>query len=174
MLPEVSMRPIVSSPLLGSGESMERGQQAERLAVIEHPSLPQKPVRPKRSKWFAAAFALALLIGAGSAGAAEMLDHRIRGSRDLTTIIDRDLIVALPYLATPGQECRKRRSFILVCTALVAAFACAIGAAVFLGISVDFSWFDHSGIDVFDLSSEVTAFTTRRLTRRPARCHGKN
>ena len=58
---------------------MERGQQAERLQVIEQPSLPQKPVKPKRSKWFAVAVALAAAAGAGCVGAAEMLDRRIRG-----------------------------------------------------------------------------------------------
>ena len=96
-----------------------------------------------------------------------MLDHRIRGSRELMDIIDRDLIVALPYLATPGEERRKRRNFILVCAVLVAAFACAIAAAVYLGISVDFSWFDRSWMDVFNSSTAVTVFA-RRLTRRPA------
>ena len=45
------------------GESMERGQQGERLQVIEQPSLPQKPVRPQRVKWYGAAFALAGMFG---------------------------------------------------------------------------------------------------------------
>ena len=85
------------------GESMERGQQAERLQVIEQPSLPQKPVKPKRSKWFAVAVALAALAGTGCVSAAEMLDRRIRGSRELIKIVDRDLIVTLPYLSTPGE-----------------------------------------------------------------------
>ena len=129
------------------GESMERGQQAERLQVIEQPSLPQKPVKPKRSKWFAVAFALAALTGAGCVGAAEMLDRRIRGSRELIRIVDRDLIVTLPYLSTPGEERRKRRNVILICLVLVAAFAGAIAAAIILGISVDSSWFDRSRID---------------------------
>ena len=129
------------------GESMERGQQAERLQVIEQPSLPQKPVKPKRSKWFAVAFALAALAGTGCVGAAEMLDRRIRGSRELIKIVDRDLIVTLPYLSTPGEERRKRRNLILICLVLVAVFAGAIAAAIILGISVDSSWFDRSWID---------------------------
>jgi len=129
------------------GESMERGQQAERLEVIEHPSLPQKPVRPKKLKWFAAAFAVAAMIGAGTLGAAEMLDRRIRGSRELMGIIDRDLIVAVPYVATPGEERRKRRNFILICVLLLAVFAGAIAAALNLGVSVDFSSFDRSWLD---------------------------
>lgn len=129
------------------GESMERGQEAERLEVIEHPSLPQKPVRPKKVKWFAAAFAVAAMIGAGSLGAAEMLDRRIRGSRELMGIIDGDLIVTVPYVATPGEERRKRRNFILICIALLAVFAGAIAVALNLGVSVDFLSFDRSWLD---------------------------
>jgi uncharacterized protein involved in exopolysaccharide biosynthesis len=129
------------------GESMERGQQGERLQVIEQPSLPQKPVRPKKLKWFAVAFGLAGMIGAGSIFAAEMLDGSIRGSRELTGIVDRHLIVTIPYLTTPGEQYRKRRNFILLCTALVAVLAAAIAAAVIKGVSIDFSWFDRSWID---------------------------
>lgn len=129
------------------GESMERGQQGERLQVIEQPSIPQKPVRPKKLKWFAVAFGLAGMIGAGSIFAAEMLDGSIRGSRELTGIIDRHLIVTIPYLSTPGEQYRKRRNFILLCTAVVAVLAAAIAVAVIKGISIDFSWFDRSWID---------------------------
>jgi uncharacterized protein involved in exopolysaccharide biosynthesis len=129
------------------GESMERGQQGERLQVIEQPSLPQKPVRPKKLKWFAVAFGLAGMIGAGSIFAAEMLDGSIRSSRELTGIVDRHLIVTIPYLTTPGEQYRKRRNFILLCTALVAVLAAAIAAAVIKGVSIDFSWFDRSWID---------------------------
>jgi hypothetical protein len=126
---------------------MERGQQGERLQVIEQPSLPQKPIRPQRLKWFAVAFGLAAMFGAGSVAAAEMLDGSIRGSRELAGIIDRHLIVTIPYLSTPGEERRKKRYVILVCTGLFAALAAAITIAVIIGISVDFSWFDRSWLD---------------------------
>lgn len=129
------------------GESMERGQQGERLQVIEQPSLPQRPVRPKRLKWFAAAFVLAGMTGAACVFAIEMLDGSIRGSSALAGIVDRNLILTIPYLATAGEERRKRRNFILLCMALVGVLAAVIVAAVIKGITVDFSWFDHSLID---------------------------
>ena len=129
------------------GESMERGQQGERLQVIEQPSLPQKPVRPQKTKWFAVAFALAGIIGAGSVAAAEMLDGSIRSSRDLARIVDRHLIVTIPYLSTPGEQYRKRRNIVLVCALLIGVLAAAIAFAVVEGISVDFSFFDRSWLD---------------------------
>jgi uncharacterized protein involved in exopolysaccharide biosynthesis len=129
------------------GESMERGQQGERLQVIEQPSVPQKPVRPKKLKWFAAAFALAGMVGAAFVYGAEVLDGSIRSSRDLTRLVDRHLIVTIPYLSTPGEQRRKRRNIILLCTALVTVLGAAIAVAVIEGISIDFSWFDRSWLD---------------------------
>jgi capsular polysaccharide biosynthesis protein len=129
------------------GESMERGQVGERLRVIEQPSLPQKPVRPQRPKWYAVAFVLAGMIGAGAVFAAEMLDGSIRGSRDLGRVVDKHLIVTIPYLSTPGEEYRKRRNLILLCTALVAVLAAAIALAVAKGVSIDFFWVDQSWMD---------------------------
>jgi len=129
------------------GESMERGQQGERLQVIEQPSLPQKPVRPQKLKWFAVAFALAGMLGAGTVIAAEELDGSIRGSRELAGIIDRHLIVSIPYLSTPGEERRKRRKLILLCAALIIVLGAVIVTAVIEGISIDFFSFDPSWID---------------------------
>jgi capsular polysaccharide biosynthesis protein len=129
------------------GESMERGQQGERLQVIEQPSAPQKPVRPQRLKWYAVAFALASIIGAGCVYGTEMLDGSIRGSRDLERVIDKHLIVAIPYLSTPGEDYRRRRNLVLICTAIIAALTALIIVAVIKGVSVDFLWLDRSWID---------------------------
>ena len=129
------------------GESMERGEQGERLQVIEQPALPQTPVRPKRMKWFAAAFAAASIIGAGCVLLAEMLDSTIRGCRELAAVVDGHLIVSLPYITTPGEQRRKRAKLILACIALVGVLAGGIAFAVMKGITVDFLVFDRSWFD---------------------------
>lgn len=129
------------------GESMERGQQGERLQVIEQPSLPQKPVRPQRVKWYGAAFALAGMVGAAFVFAAEMLDGSIRGSRELSRVVDRHLIVTIPYLSTPGEHFRRRRNVVLLSGTIVVILGTAIAVAVVNGVSIDFSWFDRSWLD---------------------------
>jgi capsular polysaccharide biosynthesis protein len=129
------------------GESMEQGQQGERLQVIEQPSVPTKPVRPQRVKWYAAAFVLAGIMGALFVVAAEMLDGTIRGSSQLAGVVDRHLIVTLPYLPTPGEQYRRRRNLILLCLTIVSVLAAAIAIAVMRGVSIDFSWFDESWLD---------------------------
>ena len=87
------------------------------------------------------------MIGAGSVAAAEMLDGSIRSSRDLARIVDRHLIVTIPYLSTPGEQYRKRRNIVLLCAVLIGVLAAAIAFAVIEGISVDFSFFDRSWLD---------------------------
>ena len=129
------------------GESMERGQQGERLQVIEQPSVPQKPARPQRAKWYAIAFVLAGMVAAGVVFAAEMLDGSIRGSRELARVIDRHLIISIPYFATPGEQYRRRRNFILLCTGLIAVFTGLLAVAIVEGVSIDFLWLDRPWLD---------------------------
>jgi capsular polysaccharide biosynthesis protein len=136
------------------GESMETNQQSERLQVIEQPSVPQKPIRPNRLKWFGAAFALAGMAGIGAVIAAEAFDKSIRGSRELAGIIDKQLIVTIPYIWTAAEEHRNRRNLILLCAVFAAVLVAGITVALLIGISVDFSWFDRSWTDVLTRLSQ--------------------
>jgi len=122
------------------GETMERNQQAGRLQIIRYPELPHDPQSPKKLKWLASIFALAGIVGAGSVLAAEMLDGSIRASNELAGIIDRRLIVTIPYLSTPDEHRRKRRNLILLCAGMVATLAAAAaGFAISHGL-IDFDW----------------------------------
>jgi protein tyrosine kinase modulator len=91
------------------GESLEKGQHSERLEVIEQPTTSYTPVSPNRKKLFILAVALALASGGGVAFAAEMLNQSIRTSTDLSYLIDRQLIVAIPYILT-HQETQRSQS----------------------------------------------------------------
>lgn len=128
------------------GESLERNQQSEHLRVVVQPTFPQAPIRPKKIKWFAAAFGLATVFGVVSVFAAEMLDGSIRGGNELAGIIDKHLIVTIPYLAAPGEEHRKMWRFILLCTTLVALLAAAIVGAMMTHMSIDFAALDRHSL----------------------------
>ena len=91
------------------GENLEKGQHSERLEVIEQPTTPQKPVSPNRPKLFAAVFALALMAGGAMVFAAEMLNQSIRRTADLYSLIDRQMVVAIPYIATRAETKRRAR-----------------------------------------------------------------
>ena len=128
------------------GESLEKNQQAEHLQLIANPSLPHDPVRPKKLKWLGIAFVLAGIVGAAFVVAAEMLDRSVRRSSELAGIVGPHMIVSIPYLATPGEQYRRRRNLVALCMLLVTVLAIGIGVAVAKGVSVDF---EHSWLGLF-------------------------
>ncbi len=129
------------------GENMERDQQAEHLQVIEQPTLPQKPIKPKRAKLFVMAFAFAAMVGVGCVVMAEMLDKSIRGSRDLAGVVDSSLLVVIPYITTTGEVARRRRRIVLLWMVLAILLAAGVAVAYYIGVEIDFSWFDQSWLD---------------------------
>ena len=128
------------------GESMERNQQSEPLLVIEQPALPQQPVKPKRLKLFAISFALATMAGVGAVFLVEMLDKSIRGSQELVGVVDSHLVVAIPYISTAGEILGKKRKIIRLWAFLAVALLAGVTAALYIGIEIDFSWFDRPWI----------------------------
>jgi protein tyrosine kinase modulator len=126
---------------------MERNQQSEPLLVIEQPSLPQQPVKPKRLKLFAISFALAAMAGVGAVFLAEMLDKSIRGSRELVGVVDSHLMVTIPYITTAGEVLQKKRKIIWLWAFLGVALFVGVAAALYIGIQIDFSWFDRPWMD---------------------------
>jgi uncharacterized protein involved in exopolysaccharide biosynthesis len=129
------------------GESMERNQQSEHLQVIEQPAVPQKPIKPKRLKLFVMSFAFATMAGFGTIFLAEMLDKSIRGSRDLVGVIDSQLLVVIPYISTAGEQLQKKRRMIVLWAGLVVALLLGLAVAFYIGVQIDFSWFDRPWID---------------------------
>ena len=90
------------------GENLEKGQHSERLEVIEQPTTPQKPVSPNRTKLFITFVAFAFAAGGGAVFAVESLNRSIRRSADLFSLIDRQLIVSIPYIFTQQEMQRKK------------------------------------------------------------------
>ena len=129
------------------GESMERNQQSEPLLVIEQPTLPQVPVKPKRLKLFAISLAVATMAGLGAVFLVEILDRSIRGSRELAGVVDSHLVVAIPYISTAGEILQKKRRIILLWASLAGVLFAGLAVAFYIGIQIDFSWFDRPWMD---------------------------
>jgi capsule polysaccharide export protein KpsE/RkpR len=110
------------------GEALERDQFAERLEVIEQPTRPQAPIRPKRLKLLALVLALAVAAGAGLVVLTEALDGTIRGRADLVRLVDGYLIVPIPMVEN-ARDRRLRKFRIIrgigVCLLLLAGAATA-------------------------------------------------
>ena len=128
------------------GETMERNQQADHLRIISYPEVPQSPIKPNKLKLLAMVLGAAGAIGAGCVFAAEMLDGSIRRSHDLERVIDKRLIVKLPYLFAPGEINRRRRNFVLLFTIFVVPLAVAVVGVMFIHLPVDSAGFKELSI----------------------------
>ena len=113
--------------LARQGESLERNQYAERLEVIEQPTVPSTSVKPNRTKLFVFAIALAFFAGGASAGGMEFFSGAIYRDSDLRAFIDPAIIVSVPYITTQRELRNSRRNRIIKTMAIAITL---IGAAV--------------------------------------------
>jgi uncharacterized protein involved in exopolysaccharide biosynthesis len=129
-------------------EKLDQDQQSERLQVIESPPLPQKPVKANRLKIVGIAFALAAMLGIGTVVAAELFDGTIRSRHQLSGLVDRHLVVSIPYIATRADMIRTklRATFGALCVVVLLAVLGGLAAAIVFGLPVDFPWFDKAGV----------------------------
>ena len=111
------------------GENLQRDQHSERLEVIEQPTLPDVSTKPNKPKLYGLVLGFALMAGFGLMFGTEMLDHSIRRSTDLFSLVDSQLIATIPYISTPGEDRNRKRKIIaavIVSIAVIAAGATAI------------------------------------------------
>ena len=93
------------------GELLEKNQQSEKLEVIEQPTAPQEPIKPKRRKLILMSIAAAFAAGGGLVFLLEMMDKSIRRASDLYKIVDNRLVVAIPYITTRSElRAQKRKT----------------------------------------------------------------
>jgi uncharacterized protein involved in exopolysaccharide biosynthesis len=95
------------------GESLESGQFAERLQVLENAILPQRPIKPNRGKLIGAVIMAGLLAGAAVVVLIELLSATIRAPRDLWRVVDPHLIVSIPRIVTAAEERRRKTKLVL-------------------------------------------------------------
>jgi uncharacterized protein involved in exopolysaccharide biosynthesis len=114
-----------------AGEHLEKNQQAEKLEVIEAPTVPQKPLRPNRLKIIVTSLQLGLAAGVVLAFFVETIDGRIRSSTDLSRLTDQQLVVSIPYIFTAAEpKGTGRRALVaLILFLIVAVCIVALGAA---------------------------------------------
>lgn len=120
-------------------EKINRDQQAERLQVIEEPTLPQKPIKSNRLKLVAGAFGAAFALGIGCALAAEFLNGSIRGPEALTGLIPASLTVSIPYIETTGDIIRARAQVVsgAVCVLILLAMLAGLAVAIVLHVPIE-------------------------------------
>ncbi|HVR60159.1 MAG TPA: sugar transporter [Pseudolabrys sp.] len=114
------------------GEALEKNQQSEKLEVIEQPTVPQEPIKPDRRKIIGMSLLLALAAGGGLIFLLEMLDSTIRRSDDIYSLIDSQLVVSVPYIATKDEQLRSKRRLRILIFVAVPALLVFLGLVFFL------------------------------------------
>jgi len=102
------------------GERMEVMSKGERFSLIEQPTVPAAPAKPRRTLIAAAGLFGGIAGGIGLVVLMEMLNRSIRRPADLTTGLGIQPFATVPYIHT-GSETRWKRGAILA--ALVVALA---------------------------------------------------
>ena len=78
-------------------EQLEKESKGERFSVVEPARLPEFPEKPNRLGIFLLGTVLSFAGGFGSAALKEMLDHTIRGSKRLVTLLGTYPLSVIPY-----------------------------------------------------------------------------
>jgi protein tyrosine kinase modulator len=111
------------------GERIEVLSKGERFSLIEQPTIPNNPVRPKRLLIASAGIVGGLGAGLGFVVLLEMLNRSIRRPLDLSEKLGLEPFATIPYIRTVG-EVRRKRSLVVLALVLVAVTIPAVLLAV--------------------------------------------
>lgn len=90
------------------GQSLGSRLEAERLSLIEPPSLPERPVQPNKRLLFLVGLVLAT--GAGAAGLAlgGLLDRALWSPEDVEDLLGEPPLAVIPHVPKPGNRALAR------------------------------------------------------------------
>ncbi len=105
-------------------EQLEKENKGERFSVIEPARFPQTPEKPNRLGIFLLGTVLSFAAGFGSAAVKEMLDHTVRGTKNLVSIVGSHPLSVIPFKAT-AKNIRKKTviKWSIIITIIILLFA---------------------------------------------------
>ena len=112
-------------------QNLEEEKKAERFILLEPPVPPTEPVWPNRPKFLGIGGFIAFAMGIGTAVLMELVDRRIRTSKELETLLKDPPLATIPYIKTRRDIQKKRYKFMAVL-----AIPAAIGLSGIVAIHV--------------------------------------
>ena len=110
-------------------QELEKDRKAERFALSEPATLPEKPASPNRMRIALIGLVASLGGGVGLAWLRDLLDPSVKGPYELARIARTPILTAIPYIETRRERMGKRRRIILE------LFATAVvGMALLVGV----------------------------------------
>jgi polysaccharide chain length determinant protein (PEP-CTERM system associated) len=119
------------------GERIEVLSKGERFSLIEQPTVPGSPVRPKRLLIASAGIVGGLGAGLGFVVLLEMLNRSIRRPLDLSEKLGLEPFATIPYIRTAGETRRKRGLVVLALVLVAVAIPAALLAVHTLYLPLD-------------------------------------
>lgn len=118
-------------------ENLEGDQKAERFRLLEPPVLPDKPIRPDRTKLLALSLFLALAAAAAAVVLVEALHGTVRGVGQITSAVGQTPLVALPFIPVASEVAQRRKLIYGAMGGSVLAGCVALALVHFLVVPVD-------------------------------------
>jgi polysaccharide chain length determinant protein (PEP-CTERM system associated) len=110
---------------------LEKTQSGENFQVLDPPSLPTKPYKPKRLPLSALGLLVGLVVGSAAAFGQEKLSGRLYSEREIKKIMPFEVIVEIPPIETPGeQQLRQRGNWMAAAAAVAVASLVLAGSAI--------------------------------------------
>ena len=121
-------------------QNLEDEKKGERFTLIDPPLAPEQPDSPNR--WFVsgAGLVLALFGAIGTVLVLENVDRRVRGRRDLESLLQVPPLAILPRIWTMKDRARRRRHRRTALVGAVGAFVLAIVITHFFVQPLDVLW----------------------------------
>ncbi len=109
-------------------QNLEEEKKAERFLLLEPPIVPTEPVWPNRPKFIGIGVFLAFATGFGTAVLIELVDRRVRTSKELEALLKHPPLVAIPFIKTQRDIQKKRYKLgaLLLAPAIVLAVSLSL------------------------------------------------
>ena len=118
-------------------ENLEGDQKAERFALLEPPTLPERPVKPDRRKLLAFSLLLAMAAPVGAVSLVEALLGTVRGVGQISAILGQKPLVTVPLIPVAAEIATRRRLLLMLAGGAVLVIALALLVVHFLVLPLD-------------------------------------
>lgn len=123
------------------GEQLEKGQQGERLSLIEPPLMPEKPIKPNRMAILFLGFIFSIGGGIGAVTIAESMSQTIHGTASVTKLLTVPPLAIIPYAETKQTTRHRKSKRIIVAIVILTGLFGVVWLVNLFVMPLDVLWF---------------------------------
>jgi uncharacterized protein involved in exopolysaccharide biosynthesis len=111
-----------------TSQAIESGR-SDRIRIVQQPSVPLAPAKPKRTAFVVVGLMLAILLALTAVVIAESIDQSVRGSRDVRRVLAVSPLGVIPDIQDSATALRNRWQMVLLTVCVVVATAVVLMTA---------------------------------------------